>query len=313
MSKIEAATDDNGYEFIKLYHPKTISYVKVYLFGGNVVEYHDLNGKEILFLSSEAIFDGSTPLRGGIPIVFPQFDKPNPSIPKHGFARTSMWVLDSFSRDEGKIVLKLEDSVESREMWDFTFKLLYSITIGDNSLSCHLALHHPISVMCQVLLHNYFLVGNVEEVGVKGLEECEYLDKLIEFEKFKDDNQKIIVRGEVDRIYFPPLVRLNKDNEGVRVCLEEDGEMVVELTAWTNQPHNHLNPQMVIWNPWIDKSRGMADMGDEEYKHMICMEPGIVSEPFLLEGVEEEGEFVFSQKICSFYQQEEEKKSKEDI
>ena len=29
----------------------------------------------------------------------------------------------------------------------------------------------------------------------------------------------------------------------------------------------------VVWNPWIDKAKALADFGDEEYKCMIAVEP----------------------------------------
>ena len=31
-------------------------------------------------------------------------------------------------------------------------------------------------------------------------------------------------------------------------------------------------PDAVVWNPWVDKSRAMADFGDEEYHEMLCVE-----------------------------------------
>ncbi len=30
--------------------------------------------------------------------------------------------------------------------------------------------------------------------------------------------------------------------------------------------HKTNFPDAVVWNPWIDKAKGMADFGDEEYK-----------------------------------------------
>lgn len=43
--------------------------VKVHLHGATVISW-SRNGKELLFLSSKALLDGSKPIRGGIPLVF---------------------------------------------------------------------------------------------------------------------------------------------------------------------------------------------------------------------------------------------------
>jgi D-hexose-6-phosphate mutarotase len=39
----------------------------------------------------------------------------------------------------------------------------------------------------------------------------------------------------------------------------------------------------VLWNPWIEKTKGMADMSPEEYKEFVCVEAGAVAEPVTLE------------------------------
>lgn len=43
--------------------------VKIHLHGATVISWC-VEGKELLFLSSKAILDGSKPIRGGIPLVF---------------------------------------------------------------------------------------------------------------------------------------------------------------------------------------------------------------------------------------------------
>jgi glucose-6-phosphate 1-epimerase len=27
-----------------------------------------------------------------------------------------------------------------------------------------------------------------------------------------------------------------------------------------------------VWNPWKDIAAGMADLGDEDYRHLLCVE-----------------------------------------
>lgn len=45
--------------------------VEILLYGATVISWKSANGKENLFLSEKAHLDGSKPVRGGIPIVFP--------------------------------------------------------------------------------------------------------------------------------------------------------------------------------------------------------------------------------------------------
>ena len=35
----------------------------------------------------------------------------------------------------------------------------------------------------------------------------------------------------------------------------------------------------MIWNPWLEKAKEIADFGDDEYPNMICVESGHVSQP----------------------------------
>lgn len=45
--------------------------VEVLLYGATVLSWKSANGKENLFVSDKAHLDGSKPVRGGIPVVFP--------------------------------------------------------------------------------------------------------------------------------------------------------------------------------------------------------------------------------------------------
>ena len=44
---------------------------EVLLYGATVISWRGSNGKENLFVSEKAALDGSKPVRGGIPVVFP--------------------------------------------------------------------------------------------------------------------------------------------------------------------------------------------------------------------------------------------------
>lgn len=43
----------------------------------------------------------------------------------------------------------------------------------------------------------------------------------------------------------------------------------------------------VVWNPWEKKARALTDLGDEEYKHMLCVDGAAIEKPITLKPGEE--------------------------
>jgi glucose-6-phosphate 1-epimerase len=85
--------------------PGTKAKVVVHLYGATILSWSSTGGKPLLFMSSKAVMNGSQAIRGGIPIVFPQFNK-NGILPQHGFARVSRWTL-------GGVTTKLRKTVKA--------------------------------------------------------------------------------------------------------------------------------------------------------------------------------------------------------
>jgi glucose-6-phosphate 1-epimerase len=61
-------SEDNSRILAKL---PTSESVEILLYGASIISWKNANGEENLWLSDAAKLDGSKPVRGGIPIVFP--------------------------------------------------------------------------------------------------------------------------------------------------------------------------------------------------------------------------------------------------
>lgn len=44
---------------------------------------------------------------------------------------------------------------------------------------------------------------------------------------------------------------------------------------------------VVVWNPWEKKCKAMADIGDDEYKHMVCVDGAAIERKISLRKGEE--------------------------
>src|SRR3954468_15120906 len=107
---------------------------EVYLHGAHVTSWIPSGGTQRLFLSERSDFGGSAAIRGGIPVIFPQFAARGP-LPKHGFARASDWELVNFDAQhgratQGRATLRFSSSAATRAIWpgEFIAELRVSVS-----------------------------------------------------------------------------------------------------------------------------------------------------------------------------------------
>ena len=262
----------------------------VYLFGAHIVSWRTSTSKEVLFISKNALFDGTTPIRGGIPLVFPQFG--GGKLPSHGFARRSNWVVETSSDDT--LVLRLSDNESTRAMWNKKFTLFYFITLSPNSITTAFKVQNQgdATFQFQALLHTYFHLRDIRLTTIRGLSGQRYMDQLLDGDTVGQPTTPLSFTQETDRIFVnaPAQVTLtglslrgvncekmeedNKEEENSCGASFFDGSVTIDIQVEGGKFNTH---DIVVWNPWIEKSKRMNDFEDEEYNNMCCIEPGFVA------------------------------------
>jgi glucose-6-phosphate 1-epimerase len=89
------------------------SRAEIYLHGAHVTSWIPAGGEEQLYLSAASEFRDGAAIRGGVPVIFPQFSNLGP-LPKHGFARNLAWEL--ISAENGTACFQLRDSEAVRHL-----------------------------------------------------------------------------------------------------------------------------------------------------------------------------------------------------
>jgi glucose-6-phosphate 1-epimerase len=259
---------EGGLHRIVLTHPRG-GRAEVYLHGAHLTSWRDASGDELIFVSREARFHAESAIRGGVPVIFPQFADQGP-LPKHGFARTSAWTVEGqyATEEEAIVTLRQADSEATREIWDHAFRADLTIRLG-GLLRMELAVENaggePMEFTCA--LHNYFRVDDVRRASVLGLAGVRYRDKVADGEESVQSEDALQVAGEVDRVYVdaPETLRI-RDEAGGRT-------IVVERSGFADA---------VVWNPRTDLARELPDFSDDEYLRMICVESASAATPVRL-------------------------------
>lgn len=240
----------------------------IYPQGAHITQWKPASGQQQFFLSELAIFKKGMPIRGGVPVIFPQFASEGPLL-KHGFARTSLWDFQGQRSDaEGaEAVFTLADSPATRAHWQQAFLATLRIRIGGERLRVQLEVVNRGAKPFQftAALHTYLAVGDIDAVEVEGLAGLHYRDTADGGALKQEQAERVRIAGEVDRNYFDTPAELTLHDGARRLQLHQKGFA-----------------DTVVWNPGAVSSAGFKDLASEDYRHFLCIEAATIGRPVLL-------------------------------
>ena len=236
---------------------------EIYLHGAHLTAFRPGGADPVLWMSEKSEFEVGKPIRGGVPICFPWFGRhpSDPSQPAHGFVRLREWQVESVSRlPDGSVraSLRFESDTETLQIWPHSFSLLFTVTVS-RSLTMQLEARNTgtQAFTMSEALHTYYAVSDIRTVDLYGLEDAEYLDKVLESDSPRTQRGPIRFTAETDRPYLDTAAPCVIEDAGLNrsVRIEKRGSYTT-----------------VVWNPWVSKARRMEDFGDDEWKQMLCVE-----------------------------------------
>lgn len=252
----------NGMPRVRITSPAAEA--ELYLHGAHLTHYQPRGHKPVLFMSAASLFDPAKAIRGGVPLIFPWFgpNAADPKAPQHGFARTTTWQVRQVTHAAGDgavtIVLSLAPTDGSRAAWPHEFEATYTVTAGRTLvMSLDVVNRDDHEFGYEEALHTYLAVGDIRRTKIDGLAGRTFIDKVDKASRKTQPDGAFTLSGETDRVYLdtPDTVTVNDEVNARRLVVSKSG-----------------SDATVVWNPWTDKARAMADFGDDEWPGMLCIE-----------------------------------------
>ena len=227
------------------------------------------DAEDRLYLSARSEFGGTAAIRGGVPVIFPQFAAEGP-LPRHGFARTSLWSLGGVGRTTdgaAEADFVLHDSAATRAIWDAAFKAILSVSVVARRLAITLRVENvgktPFGFTAA--LHTYLRVHDVASAEIHGLRGTQYRvsgDRAL----LVDDAERLVVPDFLDRVYVDAPKRLE--------LREPERAMIVESEGFRDA---------VIWNPGHERAAALRDLTPGDEARFVCIEAAAVQTPITLD------------------------------
>lgn len=237
--------------------------VLVALHGAQVLSWVPADGRERLFLSERAVFDGRTAIRGGIPVIFPQFGERG-SLLKHGFARIREWRFDGEEKGEAVFVLA-GDGGDADWPHPFLARLRVGLTATRLTLALDIENTGTAAFAFTAALHTYLRVDDLSQVAIEGLQGCDYEDSAAGGTLHRQHDYEVTFDIETDRIYNDVVAPLALIEGERRLDIEQDGF-----------------GDTVVWNPGQHLCARIADLAPDDWRRFACVEAGQVLQAVVL-------------------------------
>lgn len=250
--------------------------------GAQLLSYDDHEGRPLIWLSESAQYLAGEPLRGGVPVCWPWFGvyarnpeavrdtvQAAPDAASHGLVRGLDWTLASQHVDAHSAELVFElDASRDLQPWRHPARLRYVMRFGAK-LTLALSVQNlgEQTITQSLALHSYFAVGDSRQVTIDGLSGKSYIDTVGGQWTTRMQEGSIRIVGETDRIY-----------------LQANDPVVIHDPVWRRSIHiaAQHSQSCVVWNPWVEKSRGLSQFADDDWQRMVCVETARVLEDTLV-------------------------------
>ena len=233
-------------------------------YGAHVLSWATADGDERLFLSPRTAWRKGEAIRGGVPVIFPQFSTTGPLM-RHGFARTSDWQVLEVTPVSARF--QLADNDSTRAAWPQDFSVEYLVRLAADRLEMELVVSNrgAAAMNFTAALHTYLRVSDIGDVAVSGLHGCRFSENGVIAPPERDRDAQISFPGEVDRLYprSPSELRLVDAGRDLRISSQGF-------------------PDTVVWNPGPERCAALKDMLPDGFRNFVCVEAAAAAQAIVL-------------------------------
>lgn len=251
----------------------------VLLHGAHLVSWIPAGGQEQLYLSPASAFGAGASVRGGVPVIFPQFNERGP-LPRHGLVRTRAWqpVLHTVRGGVALAALRFEPTDETAAIWPVPFATELTVSVSGAVLEVELAVEHTgeegsAPFAFTAALHTYLRSADALKLQLEGLQGVRYEDALKDAPGHIGNQQwgdVLTVVGAIDRVYYGAANPLVLRELGRKLGIAMEGFADV-----------------VVWNPGPEAAATMKDLPAADWQRMLCVEAARIGQPVRLAAGEE--------------------------